>query len=429
VRAGLVGAGFADLVDFDNVVDGVAQPQRNLPNVDVAVIELSESGEVLGAANVLYDRDKPDGFVVPVERADLAPQGVAFSEWNLERFEDDALWAAGPQPGDEELTAGTTPFMAPYPASVLKVMVGYSVLRAVDDGLLTLDTKLSYQKVKGESCAYGPSNPRGFKPKPKKGATETVAGWMDQMITVSDNFATCALLQALYDVDRLDEAGEHFAALGLDTLRMQPRVPEVGNGWLSGTMTMAGMDTARLMLIVAGVPGTLWTHDGEVVTAAELSDESREFFLALLREQSFNEVLNPVNLCDAPASDAVQGIPSTVSDRWVQPDTGSVLTYDGDLVIDFFYDVRPCTATAEVEFAHKTGLISVAGSDTGIVTALAGEDGRRYVVAVQSSVGYRFGDPAWAGSSPNACEGAPYVCYSTAFGRLGKAVDDAVKGR
>ena len=429
VRTGLVAAGFDQLVDFNNVVDGVAQPQAALPNVDVAVIELDASGAVVGAANILYDRDNPLGYVVPINRADLAPRGVQFSEWNLDRFEDPSLWAAGPQPGDVVLTDGSKPFMAPYPASVLKVMVGYSILRAVDDGVLGLDQKLSFTSVKGEKCGNPASNPRGFKPKPKKGATGTVREWMDQMITVSDNYATCALLQALYDVGRLDESNAHFAELGLETLRMQPRVPEVGNGWLSGTMTMGALDTARLMLIVSGAPGTLWTTDGRAVTAAELSGSSRAFFLDLLRQQSFNEVLNPVNLCGAPETDAVQGIPSTVSSRWIQADSGSVLTYDGNLVIDFFYDVRPCVVEAEVEFAHKTGLISVAGADAGIVTALPGEDARRYVVAVQSSVGYRFGAPDWATSSPNACEGSPYVCYPPAFGRLGKAVDEAVKAR
>jgi hypothetical protein len=429
VRAGLVGAGFDQLVDFNYVVAGVAQPQAALPNVDVAVIELDASGAVIGAANILYDRDNPGGYVVPIDRADLKPAGVQFSEWNLDRFEDPALWAAGPQPGDVVLSSGSKPFMAPYPASVLKVMVGYSILRAVDAGLLRLDQKLSFTSVKGQKCGDAASNPRGYKPKPKKGTTATVREWMDQMITVSDNYATCALLQALYDVGRLDESNQHFAELGLETLRMQPLQPNVGSGWLSGTMTMGALDTARLMLIVSGAPGTLWTTGNRAVTTAELSESSREFFQDLLGQQSFNEVLNPVNLCGAPPTDAVQGIPSTVAQRWIQADSGSVLTYDGNLVIDFFYDVRPCVARAEVEFAHKTGLISVAGSDAGIVTALPGQDGRRYVVAVQSSVGYRFGSPDWATSTPNACEGSPYVCYPPAFGRLGKAVDDAVKAR
>lgn len=429
VRSGLIAAGFDQLVDFNNVVDGVAQRQAALPNIDVAVIELDASGAVIGAANILYDRDNPGGYVVPIDRHDLAPKGVQFSEWNLDRFDNQSLWEAGPQPGDVVLTDGRKPFMAPYPASVLKVMVGYSILRAVDDGLLPLDQKLRFTNVKGETCGSPASNPRGFKPKPQNGATATVRGWMDQMITVSDNYATCVLLQALYDVGRLDESNQHFAELGLETLRMQPRLPEVGSGWLSGTMTMGALDTARLLLIVSGAPGTLWSVGDRAVTAAELSPSSRAFFLELLRQQSFNEVLNPVNRCGAPVTAAVQGIPSSVSSRWVQPHSGSVLTYDDDQVIDFSYDVRPCVAAAQVEFAHKTGLISVTGADAGIVTALPGQDGRRYVVAVQSSVGYRYGAPQWATSSPNACEGSPYICYPPAFGRLGKAIDDAVKAR
>ena len=48
---------------------------------------------------------------------------------------------------------------------------------------------------------------------------------------------------------------------------------------------------------------------------------------------------------------------------------------------------------------------------------------------IQSSIGYRYGDPDWAASDPNACEDSPYVCYPPAFGRLGKAIDDAVQAR
>ena len=97
--------------------------------------------------------------------------------------------------------------------------------------------------------------------------------------------------------------------------------------------------------------------------------------------------------------------------------------------IDFGFDTRPCHEAAEVEFAHKTGLTYNAGGDAGIVRALPGEDGRRYIVAVLSNVGYRFGDPDWASSDPNACEGAPYVCYPRGFGRIGAAVDELVATR
>jgi hypothetical protein len=256
-----------------------------------------------------------------------------------------------------------------------------------------------------------------------------VHGWLDQMITVSDNFATCVLLQAIYDQGALDAENQHFLDLGLGTFRMRPQLPQVGSGWLSGTMSMGALDTTKLLLLVSGAGGRLWTSpSGAPVSAASgLSTTSRQVLLGLLGEQSFNEVLNPVNLCGS--GDAVQGIPSTVSQRWVDQGTGNVVTYDGDLVIDFGYDTRPCQTAAQVDFAHKTGLTYNAGGDAGIVRAVPGQDGRWYLVAALTSVGYRFGDADWNKSKPNACEGSPYVCYPRAFGRLGGAVDSLVKAR
>jgi hypothetical protein len=425
-------SGLDELVDFDKRVHKIAQPAEFLPNVDVAVIELSRRGRVLGAANVLYDRDSPDGYQVEVDRRRLRATGVEFSAWDMERFNDAETWAAGPA-GSEVLQSPREvrkQFMTTYPASVLKIMVAHGVLRLVDQGKLELDDKVAYAERAGKTCGYGPSNPEGLDPAPAAdGATDTVAGWMDQMITVSDNFATCVLLQEIHDQGALKKVNGHFQRLGLSTLRMLPAEPSVGNGWSTGRMSMGALDTAKLMLVASGAPGRLWTApNGTAVKAdAVLSERSQRFYRRLLAEQSFNEVLNPVNLCGS--DDAVQGIPSTVSERWIDKKTGHVVTHDGDLAIDFGYDVRPCIRKAEVRFLHKTGLVSFSGSDAGIVKALPGEDGRWYVVAVQSSVGYRFGDPDWAESRPNACLGAPYVCYPRGFGRIGKAVDRLVKER
>lgn len=431
VQQTLAGAGFGDLVDYDHVVDGVAQQTAYLPNVDTAVIELNAKGRVVGAANVLLDRDSPEGYRVDVPRSSLSAQDVQFARWRLERWDDQSLWDAGPAPEDVLVDPSTVDkeYMVAYPASVLKDMVAFSVLRMVDDGTLTMQTPVVYHKVKGDSCAYGPSNPSGAKPAPKaNGATDTVRGWLDQMITVSDNFATCVLLQSIYDQGRLAEANDYFAEIGLETFRMWPSVPQVGSGWSSGTMTMGALDTAKLALVSSGATGTLWTTpEGRRVTASELSAKSRAYWRSVHLDQSFNEVLNPVNLCGSP--DAVSGIPSTVSERWIDPETGHVVTYDGDLAIDFGYDVRPCLASAEVRFAHKTGLTYNAGGDAGIVRALPGQDGRWYVVATLTNVGNRFGDPSLAASTPNACEGSPYVCYPKAFGRVGAGIDQAVKER
>jgi hypothetical protein len=190
-------------------------------------------------------------------------------------------------------------------------------------------------------------------------------------------------------------------------------------------MTMGALDTARLMLLVAGTKHELWrAPDGSRVTGdSGLSRASQAYYRSLLLDQSFHEVLSTGNLCGS--SDAGPGIPALVPERWLDPETGNVVTTG----IDFGYDARPCNEAAEVTFAHKTGLVSFSGNDAGIVKALPGQDGRWYVVAVHSNVGYRFGDPDWATSDPNACLGAPYVCYSRAYGRLGAAVDALVEAR
>lgn len=423
-------AGFDDLVDFSDVVYGEAQPAYALPNVDVSVIELGARGRVRGAADVLYDRDSPRGYQVRINPRTLSARGVQFAEWDGDRWDSQAAWDAGPAPEDilVQPRRDAKQYMLAYPASVLKLMVGYSVLRLVDKGRLSLGQAITYHERNGKSCQYGPSNPTGEDPPPvADGATDTLRSWIDQMITVSDNFATCVLLQSINRTSGIEAPNRHFQALGLRTFRMFPAEPSVGAGWSTGQFTMGALDTNRLLLIVNGSPGTLWRspQGRRVVADRLLSERSQRFFQKVLRQQSFNEVLNPVNLCGS--SDAVQGIPSTVPQRWVDPATGNVVTYDGDLVLDFGYDTRPCDAAAEVEFLHKTGLVSFAGSDAGIVRALPGEGGRQYLVSVFSNVGYRFGDPDWASSDPNACEGSPYVCYSRAYGRIGRSVDSLVK--
>jgi hypothetical protein len=440
LQSAVVGAKLDTLVDYDNPGgNGKAKPAAFLPNVDVALIELTADGKVAGAANVLYDRDSPQGYKVAIDPKSLSTTGVEFSRWRLERWDDQAAWDAGADPADVTVPVAKPEkaYMAAYPASVLKVMVAYSVYRLVDQGKLSLRHDITYHEdpnapeEAGRTCGYGPSQaaPESLRQAQADGATDTLESWLDQMTTVSDNFATCVLLQAINDNGAIDSSNAHFQKLGLTSLRMLPKYPVVGNGWSSGTMSMGALDTAKLMLLVAGAPGALWkAPDGSAVTAnSGLTAASRAHFRADLAEQSFNEVLNPVNLCGS--SDAVQGIPSTVPQRWVDPASGSVVTYDGDLEIDFGYDTSSCDEAAEVTFEHKTGLTYNAGGDAGIVQALPDQPGRRYIVATLTNVGYRFGDPDWAKSKPNACEGAPYVCYPRGFGRIGKAIDELVKAR
>lgn len=408
----LVEAGWDDIVDHNVRVDDVAQPIRALPNVDVAVIELDRQGQVVGAANVLLDRDKAEGHQVRIDPRTLEATGVEFSQWRTARWSTQSAWDAGPAPDDVLAGAGSdVEFMIPYPASALKVMVAYAVLRLVDQGTVALDTP-----VLNAAPSCGNAN-----------QTRTVEQWLDAMITVSGNGPTCALLQLLHREGELEEANRHFVEdLGLTTFRMVPGNIPNGSIWLDAParMTMGAMDTARFMLLFAGSSRQLYRGpDGRPVREDVLSAESREVFQGLLAEQGFHEVLSTGLLCGS--QDTVPGIPALVPERFISPTTGNGIVAG----INFGFDVRPCNETAEVTFAHKTGLISVAGNDTGIVRALPGEDGRWYVVALHASVGSRFSDSAFATSWPDACGGAPFVCYPSAYARMGAAIDQLVKDR
>lgn len=407
-------AGWADLVDFARRVDGVAQPIAALPNVEAALIELGADGHVAGAAYVVLDRDRPEGLSIAVDPQTLAATGVRFTQWRTARWDDAARWSSGPDPVDELSGGpGDPEFMLPYPASLLKLMVAWSTLRLVDAGRLALDDLHAYRQVDGRGCA-------------PHGEVKTVAERLDAMITVSSNGATCALLQLLEDLGELDAANAHFAALGLGTFRMIPGQRDVGATWLDppARMTMSALDTARLLLLLSGSERVGWrAPDGTRVTPDVLSAASRAFFRRLLAEQGLHEVLSTSLRCGSPLT--APGIPAAVPSRFVDPDTGHGVL-DGE---DYGHDVRPCNAAAEVEFAHKTGLVSVAGGDAGIVRALPGGDGRWYVVALKASVGSRFGDAAWARREPGLCEDPAQVCYSRAFARTGAAIDALLQTR
>ena len=153
-----------------------------------------------------------------------------------------------------------------------------------------------------------------------------------------------------------------------------------------------------------------------------LTDRSRRFLLSLLEQQGLHEVLSTTNWCGLPYPG--QGIPARVPERWIGVD--GTVTVDG---IRYGCDVRPCNAAAQVSFAHKTGLTENYGSDAGIVTALPGQDGRRYIVAIFTNLGYRFSDASRAADviPPGTDESG--VCYSQKFAELGRAIDDLFRWR
>lgn len=417
---------FGDVLDFDS--GAVPAPRvAATPNVDVAVLSLHPSGRVAGAANVLLSRDYPDGVLAPVGR-DLGTSAVRFRAWDIDRWDGLTPWTA-PWPAGSDLVAGREgaplEFMSPYPASLFKVLVAYGVLRLADRGVLSLDQPFTYDPPEAgdpatELCGEGLP------------LTRPIADWVDPMISESSNQSTCAMLKLLHDQpgatpggDGVDVLNAELAALGLGTLQVNGTDPETGGSWNPGQIDMTALDTARFFLIVDGGPGVLWrTRAGRAVSSDVLSARSRAFFQGVLRDQGFREVLSTTNYCglDYPAG----GIPARVADRWIQ--------LDGTVVVDgipYPSDVGPCNDDATVDFLDKTGLTYNYGSDAGIVRNLPGKPYARYVVAILTNLGYRYGDARFAelGDLPCFSGAANYVCYSEKFSQLGARIHEALVGR
>ncbi|MGH3662285.1 MAG: serine hydrolase [Micromonosporaceae bacterium] len=391
--------------NFENVVDTApaqgAGPRRihQTPNVDATVIKLSEAGRPTVAADVLLSPQYPDGKVVPLDE-DLSTDQVRWRRWN------DSQWDNNKGRGSADVTPGhkgaPIDFMSPYPASVLKLMVGYGVLRLADQGEITL----------GEDYAYRPT---GSNPLCGGDTTKPVRTLFDEMITVSRNQSTCALIKLLHDHGAIGDLNRHFTDLGLPMLRLAGTDPGTGGNWAG--VNMNALDTAKLLLAVNGGAGVLWNApDGDPVTNDVLSASSRKFYLNTLGEQGLNQVLSTTNWCgrNYPA----QGIPQRTDKRWIDRQDGT-MTVDGRV---YGRDVRPCQKAAEVTYAHKTGFVDTSGNDAGIVKSLPGKPKRNYIVAVHSNLGERYTDPR----RPDDPAGVNPVTYTEKYGKLGHAIDKIV---
>jgi hypothetical protein len=373
-----------------------------VPHLDLAVIRLDADGRALEAAEVLVDPDAPRGLAIPLG-PDLAPRGVRFRRWSLERREAPA--SAPPFTNGDDVAPGGAPggrdFMAPYPASLFKLLLAFHLARSAAEGALTLDLPV----------AAGPL----------PGAEVRPAGeWLDRMMTLSDNGATRALLRWMHARGEVDRMNRGLAALGLRTLRVDGTRPEDGARWAPGEIQAGAMDVARLLWLVAGGPGVHWrTAEGRRVSSADLPEPARALLVKLLSEQASHDVLSSGGRC----GDGPVGIPALVPDRWIDPGSGELRTpgpASGR-------DVRPCNAAAEVRFLHKTGLTWNYVADAGIVESLPGAPPRRYIVALVASAGTRFLDPERGAYAVHPCalDGG---CVTRRLAILGGKIDSWMTG-
>ncbi len=419
-------ARFDRVLDFGAANEDAKKPSlpkiiAHVPNVDVAVIQLNPQGQVLACANILLSRDYPEGLIVPVS-LNHGASSVRFRRWDISRWNGGEFasgesvplrvkgWTNHPSlTDDDDILPGRTnasfQFMAPYPASLFKLLIAFHTMRLVDSGSLTLDTPVTF------------SAPNA------KDETRTVRAWLDPMITASDNRATQALLQWLHRNLSIQVMNREYRDLGLETLQINGTRAEDGRNWQTDRIHMTAFDTARLLLLIEGPPNELWrTPDGRAVTSGYINQSSRAYLKQLLAEQGLNEALSTANLAGVP--NVRPGIPAMIAARWIHP-TNGIVAVDG---VNFGVDVRASNGKAEVIFAHKTGLTYNYASDAGIVTSLPGRPFRRYIISFLSNLGYRYVDEAFAHRTrgPYGDPVSP-ISYTQRIPALAKAIDDAIR--
>jgi hypothetical protein len=248
---------------------------------------------------------------------------------------------------------------------------------------------------------------------------------MDAMITWSSNQATCALIVRLHRLRAIGALNADLRGLGLGTMQVTGTRASNGANWQDGRLNMTALDTARLFWLIDGGQGTLWHRPGgRAVTAGELKPGSRAFLKGLLGQDAFADALSTTVWCGQRRFGRVypaEGIPQLEPARWLDRRGHVVVPGSG---ADFGRDVRPCNARAQVTFAHKIGLVDIAASDAGIVTALPGQPYRHYAIAMFSNLGSDYGDPDWGRLNP--CGTSLGLCRTEKFAQLGSLIDTAL---
>jgi Beta-lactamase enzyme family len=324
---------FGATLDATRKINGQAAPLRHFPSIDLAVVRFAPGQSPLWA-NVLFSREHPQGIAATVGERAGSVQGIRFdadqrdaagssvawrtdSEWSQMTWR--LLWGQGKR------------FVAPYPASLLKLMVAVGVGIAVDAHLLNW---LDIEKT------------------------------LEAMIVVSDNDATTACVALLHQHGLLTTSSvasdsalnRRFASLGLHSLQINNT--QANGGWLNGAgagvgqIHMTAWDTVRLLwLLDAQAPPAPWLVADKHKAAGDLvllQPDTRERLRAVLQRQQLDEILS---------SGALRAVPG-----WVPglPDAPA--------------------------FAHKTGTTENYASDAGIVRT----GNYHYIVALLSNLGERY---------------------------------------
>jgi hypothetical protein len=243
------------------------------PSIDLAVVRFSP-GAAPQAANVLFSREHPQGLT-----AEFSGQLGSVSNIRFDQDLQDAngvsiAWAPS---ADWSRMAFQPLFghsavrvVAPYPASLLKLLVAVGVGLAVDNGL---------------------------------------CGWpaeLEPMVVLSSNEATDTCVALLHRVGMVGTLNDSLRAWGLHTLQLNDTTPQ--GGWRNadgsgvGHIHMTAWDTVRLLwLLDADAPPPPWLPaDCSKLQPAKLQPATRQHLRAVLQRQQLDQVLS---------SGALKGVP------------------------------------------------------------------------------------------------------------------------
>lgn len=260
--------------DFSHTADAWRSGEAvdAFPSIDLAVVSFSSPAASARAprfANVLFSRELPQGVVADISAQADAVQNIRFDADQRDASLESPPWLPGAdwsRMGWQPLH-GTGPhrFVAPYPASLLKLMVAVGVGLAVDAGKTPWPDEL------------------------------------EAMIVVSDNDATEACVALLHRCGMVDALNQRFAQLGLHTLQINRTT--ASGGWRNadgagvGQIHMTAWDTVRLLwLLDADAPPAPWLPPHTLL----LQPATRERLRAVLARQERNEVLSSGSLRAVP---------------------------------------------------------------------------------------------------------------------------------
>lgn len=381
-------------LDFGQVTDpeNGNKPLAHFPSIDLAVVAFPVGAKPVWA-NVLFSRDFPEGIIADTGPNAQAPGNIRYLADQTDAQGRSAAWLSDSDWNAMQWTAlagqGQNRFVAPYPASLIKLMVAIGAGRVVDTGSHGWE----------DAWAYG-------------GIQKSIAAWCESMIVASNNDATSAMVALLHAGGLIQKGADGetnqleqlFDSLDLHTLRLHDT--QADGGWRNadgagvGHLQMTAWDTVRLLWLLAdGVPPAPWLRTSN---APLLSEDSRTRLWGWLADQGLHEILSTTVVAGIPGWKA--GIPARLPDHWITPEGGALVQH-----LAFPPDIRNANAQATAVFAHKTGNTDNYTSDAGLVTGL-GAQPRKYLIAITSNLGRRY--------APD-----PGCVTDWRIGQLGAAVD------